>query len=209
MLSTFPSLACSGTRRRETRQKPSPDRGENHQGKVLSRHRVKKDHKNKVRALLGRDNNQGKDHLVRDLDKVRVHRVKGLNQVKDLLVRDKSRVRYLNQVKHLQDKDLRVKHPSKVKGPNRIKVLLVKDPLGSPLGKVRDQQDSRQPNQALADLLNKRVVLPNKDLHNLHPKDNQALGPIMGSQQRLLVLLVNWELKNQQVDSVRCAKPPS
>lgn len=198
--------------RRETRQKLSPDREGNPQGKALSRHQVKKDHsredhKNNIRALMGRDHNQGKDPLVRDLDKVRVHQVKGLNQARGLLVRDQGRVQYLNQVKHHQDKDLLV--PSKVKGPNRITVLLVKDPLGSPLGKVRDQQGSRHPNQARVDLLNKRVVLPNKDLHNLHPKDNKAQGPIMGSQRRLLVLLVNRDLKNQQVDSVRCAKPPS
>lgn len=207
MLSTSLSSACSGTTTRETRQKLGPDREGNPQGKALSRHQVKKDHKNKIRALMGRDHNQGKGPLVRDLDKVRVHQVKGLNQARDLLVRDQGRARYLNQVKHLQDKDLLV--PSKVKGPNQITVLLVKDPLGSPLGKVRDQQGSRHPNQARVVLPNKRVVLPNKDPHNLHPKDNKAQGPIMGSQQRSLVLLVNRGLKNQQVDSVRCAKPPS
>lgn len=184
-------------RRRETHR---PNREGNLQGKALSRDLVKKDHsreghRNKVRALLGRDQNQGKDTLVRDLDKVRAHQVKGSNQVKDPLVRDPGKARGLNQVKHLQDKDLLV--PSKGRGPNQIKVLPVKDLLGRPLGKVRDKQDNQHPNQA-------RV-----DLRNPHPKDNKALGLILGSQESLLVHLDHKELVNQQVDSVHCVRPPS
>lgn len=188
-------------RRREThRQKLNPNREGDLQGKALSRDLVQKDHsreghRNKVRALLGRDQNQGKDPLFRDPDKVRAHQVKGPNQVKDLLVRDPGKARGLNQVKHLQDKDLLL--PSKGRGPNQIKVLPVKDLLGRRRGKVRDHQDNKHPNQA------------RMDLRNLPSKDNKAQGLILGNLERLLVLLVHKELVNQQVASAHCVRPPS
>ncbi len=169
----------------------SPSREENHQARALSKGQVQRDHsredlRNRVRALLDKGQNQGKDPLGRDPGKVRDHRVRGPNQArvplaKDPLGRPPGKVR-----------DHQAKVPQGNRPPNQVKHHQVK-----------------APNRVA--LPSKKVDPLNKDLGSLDPnsKDHQALGLILESQLRAEGLLVSRGLESLEVDSVHCVRPPS
>lgn len=208
-----------------------PSREGNHQGRALSKGQGQRDHnredpRDRVRVLLDRGQSLGKDLLVRDLGKVRDHQVRGHqgnrdpDQAKVLLVKD-----------HLgrppgKVKDHQAKDPQDNKDPGQAKVLLVKAPQGSRgPDQVKALQANKDPDQVKGHLVkghqvqepsrvalpNKKVAHHNKALGNLDPlsRGHKALGPVLGSQQRVVGLLPSRELENLQVDSVRCVKPPS
>lgn len=80
-------------RRRVHLQDLSPNRGENHQARVLSKDKVQKAHhrehpRNRVQVLLDRGQSKAKDPLSRDQDKVRDPQARGPNQVRVLLAKD-------------------------------------------------------------------------------------------------------------------------
>lgn len=180
----------------------NPSREESHQGRALSKVRVQKDHnredpRNRVRAPLGRGQNQGKDPLGRDPGKVRDHQARGPNQVRVLLAkvplgRDQGKVR-----------------GRQARGPNQARVLLAKDPQGSRvLNQVKDHR-VQVPNKVA--LPRKKVAPHNKGLESLDPssKGHPVLGLILGGQLRVEGLLVSRGLERLEVDSVHCVRPPS
>ncbi len=198
----------------------SPSREESHQARALSKGQVQRDHsredlRNRVRALLDKGQNQGKDPLGRDPGKVRDHRVRGPNQArvplaKDPLGRDPGKVRDHqargpNQARVPLAKDPLGRPPGKVRDhqakdhqardPNQARVPLAKDPLGRPPGKVRDHQakvpqGNRPPNQVKDHQVKapNRVALPSKKVDPLN-KDLGSLDPNSKDHQALGLIL--------------------
>lgn len=179
-------------RRKACLQLLSPSREGSHKGKAHSKGQVRRDHsredpRNRVRALLDREQSQDKDPLVKDPDKFRDHQAKGQKQANVLLAKHHQGIRPPDQVR-----DHRVKahqghrHPDQVKEPNR-------EPLS-----------------------NKKVVCHhsnnnNKDLGNLDPnsKCHKGLVHILKPQERLLGPLLSRELESLQLGSAHYVKPPS
>lgn len=172
----------------------NPSREGSHKEKAHSKGQVRRDHsredpRNRLRALLDREQNQGKDPLVRDPGKVRDHQAKDQKQAKVLLAKHHQVNRPPDQVKDHQVKaNQGHRHPDQVRDPQ------VKDPSRVALPSKKAVHHHN-----------------NKDLGNLDPdsKCHKALGHILRSQQRVLGLLVSRELESLQVDSVHCVKPPS
>lgn len=161
----------------------SPSREESHQARALSKGQVQRDHnredlRNRVRALLGRGQNQGKDPLVRDPDKDRDHQARDQNlakvlQAKDPLGRPPGKDR---------DHQARGQNLARVllgRPPGKVRVNQAKDPQGNrPPNQVKDHQVKVPYSMALP---SKKVDPLSKDLGSLAPnsKGHQALGLIL------------------------------